>query len=297
MPMLKRIVSALKIILASLALALNSLAGFSLLMPLALIKLLLPFRFVRVFTDFILNSVAEIWVGNNGLWMRAVGNAGWQVKGVDQFTYRSWYLVSSNHQSWVDILVLQKVFNRRIPLLKFFLKQELIYVPVMGLAWWALDFPFMRRQGGMSAKKDLETARKACEKFRVIPTSVISFMEGTRYTPAKAAESNTPYKHLLRPKSGGIGMALQTMGEMFNGLIDVTIVYPHGVPTFVDLLTGRVDDVIVNVRQLPIPKHLLINEQGEAPHRKVLQAWINDMWSEKDAEIERLRTELAAQRR
>jgi len=288
--------SAFKVTFASLALALNTLVMFSLLMPFALIKLVLPFRIVRVFTDFMLNGIAEVWIGNNIRWMAAVGNDGWQVHGLEKFTYRSWYLVSSNHQSWVDILVLQRVFNRRIPLLKFFIKHELLYVPIMGLAWWALDFPFMRRKGGASAKKDLETARKACEKFRVIPTSVISFMEGTRYTPAKAKATQTPYKHLLKPKTGGIGMALETMGEMFEGLVDVTIVYPHGVPTFVDLLTGRVDDVIVNVRMVPIPKHLLVNEQGEPPPRSALQAWINEMWAVKDAEIDRLSAPFAGKR-
>jgi len=173
----------------------------------------------------------------------------------------------------------------------------LIYVPVMGLAWWALDFPFMRRKGGASAKKDLETARKACEKFRVIPTSVISFMEGTRYSPEKAAQTKSPYRHLLKPKTGGVGMALETMGEMFNSLLDVTIVYPHGVPTMIDLITGKIEDVIVTVRQVPIPKTLLVNEQGEAPPRAALQAWINTMWLAKDGEIERLTAEFKAGKR
>jgi 1-acyl-sn-glycerol-3-phosphate acyltransferase len=183
--MLHRIVSAIKGTFASFMLAANTLTVFSLLMPFALIKLLLPFRIVRVVTDFVLNSLGEIWIGINGMWMAIVGGTRWHVRGADKFNAKGWYLVSSNHQSWVDILVLQKVFNRRIPLLKFFIKHELIYVPFMGLAWWALDFPFMRRKGGATARKDLETARKACEKFRVIPTSVISFMEGTRYTPRR----------------------------------------------------------------------------------------------------------------
>lgn len=295
--MLQRIVSAIKGTLASIVLTLNTLIVFSIMIPFALIKLLLPFRIVRVFTDFVLNNLAEIWIAINGMWINAVGGTRWHVRGLEKFNYRGWYLVSSNHQSWVDILVLQKVFNKRIPLLKFFIKHELIYVPIMGLAWWALDFPFMKRKGGASARKDLETARKACEKFRVIPTSVISFMEGTRYTAAKAKEMQTPYKHLLKPKTGGIGMALETMGEMFDSLVDVTIVYPHGVPTFMDLLTGKIDEVIVNVRQLPIPKHLLVDEKGEPPSRAALQEWINGMWAEKDREIEQLRAGFVDQRK
>jgi 1-acyl-sn-glycerol-3-phosphate acyltransferase len=292
--MFQRIVSVLKWTLASLVLTTNIVVVFSLMIPFALIKLLLPFRPVRVATDFVLNSLAEIWIAVNSMWMAAVGRTRWHLQGFEQFNYKGWYLVSSNHQSWVDILVLQKVFNRQIPFLKFFIKHELIYVPIMGLAWWALDFPFMKRRGGASAQKDLETARKACEKYRVIPTSVISFMEGTRYTPDKAAQQKTPYKHLLKPKTGGVGMALETMGEMFDALMDVTIVYPHGVPTFMDLLTGHIDDVIVTVRQVPIPKHLLVNERGEAPPRAQLQTWVNEMWLAKDAEIDALSAQFAA---
>ncbi|MBY4633557.1 acetyltransferase, partial [Rhizobium croatiense] len=153
---------------------------------------------------------------------------------------------------WADILVLQRVFNRRIPMLKFFIKHELIYVPILGLAWWALDFPFMRRKGGASVAQDLAVARKACEKFRVIPTSVISFLEGTRYTQDKHDKQKSPYQHLLRPKTGGIAMALETLGDQFDALLDVTIVYPKGVPEFHHLLLGQVDDVIVTFREVPI---------------------------------------------
>jgi 1-acyl-sn-glycerol-3-phosphate acyltransferase len=286
--------SAIKWALASFVLVVNIVVVFSTMIPFALIKLVLPFRPVRAVTDVVLNGLATNWISINGLWMAAVGHTRWHLKGFERFNAKGWYLVSSNHQSWVDILVLQKVFNRQIPFLKFFIKHELIYVPIMGLAWWALDFPFMKRRGGASAQKDLETARKACEKYRVIPTSVISFMEGTRYTPAKAAQQKTPYKHLLKPKTGGVGMALETMGEMFNCLLDVTIVYPGGVPTFIDLLTGKINDVIVTVREVPIPQHLLVNAQGEAPARAHLQAWVNEMWLAKDAEIDTLTAKFAA---
>lgn len=284
--------NALKALFASLVLLINTLFHITFLLPLALVKLVLPFRFVRRVIDAVLSAIAESWIGVNKFWMNAVGRTRWQVSGADGLRYRGWYLVSCNHQSWVDILVLQWVFNRKIPLLKFFIKHELIYVPIMGLAWWALDFPFMKRRGGASAQKDLETARKACEKFKVIPTSVISFMEGTRHTPAKHAQQNSPYRHLLKPKTGGVGMALETMGELFDGMVDVTIVYPGGVPTFMDLMTGRIPEVIVRVQTRPIPKELLVDEQGQAADRAVLQRWINGLWEEKDAEIAQIKAGL-----
>ncbi|MEY4766397.1 MAG: hypothetical protein RI907_3070 [Pseudomonadota bacterium] len=292
--MIERVLSAMKWLVASVILFVNTVTVFSLMMPLALTKLVLPLSLVRKPVDAVLNGLASIWISINGFWMALVGRTRWHVKGLEHFNVRGWYLVSSNHQSWVDILVLQKLFNRRIPLLKFFIKHELIYVPIMGLAWWALDFPFMRRKGGRTAAQDLATARKSCEKFKLIPTSVISFVEGTRFTADKAREQKTPYKHLLRPKTGGVGMALETMGELFQSLVDVTIVYPKGVPTFMDLLTGRLQDVIVSVREVPIPRNLLVNEQGQPPERAHLQAWVNHMWAAKDQEIDRLTTAFRA---
>lgn len=280
----------IKAAFAGVVLAVNTLVGFSLMMPLALVKLVLPLRAVRSVVDVLLNGIAENWISVNNAWIALVGQRGWQVRGSEGFKRQGWYLVSSNHQSWVDILVLQKVFNRRIPLLKFFIKHELIFVPVIGLAWWALDFPFMRRKGGASARQDLDAARKACEKFRVVPTSVISFLEGTRFTPGKHAQQKSPYQHLLKPKTGGIAMALETLGDKLETLVDVTIVYPDGVPTFTDLLCGRVRHVIVTVRQVHIPENLHVAEDGTDPqYRQRLQTWINGLWDAKDAELSALR--------
>ncbi len=286
------IVSNIKGVLASIVLTVNVLVVSSLLLPLALIKLALPFTAVRKIVDAVLNALAMTWVSNNTLWMKAVQSQPWRVSGLDGFKPKGWYLVSSNHQSWVDILVLQRVFNGRIPMLKFFLKQELMYVPVMGLAWWALDFPFMRRKGGQSMAKDIETARKSCEKFRVIPTSVISFVEGSRFTQAKHNQQKSPHQHLLKPKTGGLAMALETMGDQFDALVDVTIFYPEGVPTFWDLLCGRVRDVIVDVQQIQIPAALSSAENATNPqYRRQLQDWINPLWVRKDQLLTRLKAD------
>ena len=287
--MLQSLVQFIKATVASIILALNTVIVFSTMIPFALLKLVLPFRAVRRVADYVLNKQAELWVRINNGWMAVIGGTRWHTTGFEHFKRSGWYLVSSNHQSWVDILVLQKVFSGRIPLLKFFIKKELIYVPVIGLAWWALDFPFMARKGGKaSAVKDLETARKACEKFRVVPTSVISFLEGTRFTQGKHDSQHSPHRHLLKPKTGGVGMALAVMGEQFDAMLDVTIVYPKGVPTFTDLISGRLSDVIVDVRQIAIPPDLKTDTGRDTGYRARLQTWVNGLWVEKDQRIEQL---------
>ena len=209
--------SGLKGGIASVILFCNILVVFSAMMPFALVKLLVPLPFVRRTMDRALNALAQSWIAINGWWIALMQRVTWRVTGLETLRDKDWYLVSSNHQTWVDILVLQKVFAGRIPFLKFFLQRELMYVPFMGLAWWALDFPFMRRSGGgRSFAKDLAATRKSCERFRMIPTSVINFLEGTRLTAAKHAAQNSPYRHLLKPKVGGLAMALAVMGDRFN---------------------------------------------------------------------------------
>ncbi len=258
-----------------------------LMMPPALLKLLLPVVAVRRWCDRALTALASAWVAVNNGWIAAVSPRPWDVQGVQGLQPRGWYLVSANHQSWVDILVLQRIFHGRIPFLKFFLKRELIWVPVIGLAWWALDFPFMKRGKGNGARgSDLATTRLACEKFKRIPTSVINFVEGTRFTPDKHATQRSPYRHLLKPKIGGLGVALATMGEQFTAMLDVTIVYPGGAPRFWDLCCGRIPVVRVRVLERPIPADLLSGDPLlDKAYRRRLGDWVDTQWREKDALI------------
>ena len=212
-------------VISSLLLSLNVIFWCTIVFIFALLKLALPFKPARVVLDHILHGIAANWISCNSGWMRLTGKTRWDVQGVDGLSDRDWYLVNSNHQSWVDIFVLQHLLNRKIPFLKFLIKQELIYVPVIGLAWWALEFPFMRRHSAeYLAKhpemrgKDLETMRRACAKVHPFPTSIMNFPEGDRYTKAKHDRQGSPYQFLLKPKAGGLALSLSTMGEKFQSL-------------------------------------------------------------------------------
>ncbi|MEI6804431.1 MAG: acyltransferase [Burkholderiales bacterium] len=287
---------ALLALIASLLLICNTLFWVPVLLLFAAVKLVLPFKRVRLLVDPVLLFIAETWITGNSGWMNLTQRTTWDVTGIEGLNPRSWYLVNSNHQSWVDILVLQHLLNGRIPLLKFFIKQQLIWVPVMGLAWWALDFPFMRRHSEEFLKKhpemrgrDQATTRKACEKFALIPTSVMNFLEGTRFTQAKHARQQSPYRHLLKPKAGGMALALNAMGDKFQAILDVTIVYPDGAPTFTAFLMGKLRRVIVRVRVLPIPQHLLTGDYAQdAAFREAFSQWVQQLWRDKDAQIDAL---------
>jgi 1-acyl-sn-glycerol-3-phosphate acyltransferase len=204
-------------------------------------------------------------------------------------------LVLANHQSWVDILVLQRIFHRKIPFLKFFIKKELIWFPVLGQAWWAMDFPFVKRYTKSDLRKkphlkgkDLEITRKACQKFKKIPISIMNFVEGTRFTNEKHRRQQSPYPHLLKPKAGGIAFVLGSMGKQIHRVLDVTIVYPDGVSNFWALLCGKIREVKVRVRSLPVSPGLLGDYANDGTFRAGLQRWLNNIWAEKNRYIEEM---------
>lgn len=250
---------------------------------------LIPIPFWQKLISGILDKCASAWVTVNTWIQRITCRTRLNVTQHGTLTDKDWYLVIANHQSWVDILVLQRVFNRKIPFLKFFLKRELIWVPILGLAWWALDFPFMQRYSKAFLKKyphlkgkDLETTRKACEKFRFKPVSIMNFVEGTRFQTAKHKLQNSPFNHLLKPRAGGIAFVLSSMGDQLHKLLDVTIHYPTGVPSFWDFVCGKVKQINVDIKVLPISSNLYGNYFDNPQHREAFQNWLNQVWIDKD---------------
>ncbi|AGI25876.1 acyltransferase [Pseudomonas sp. MT3] len=300
--MLSFLPHTLRGILATLILVVSTLCWCIPLLSMSIIKLLLPFNAAQMLLGKVMSLIAEGWIACNKGWMNLVRDTGWNVQGLQGLEYDHSYLVTSNHQSWVDILVLQYQLNRRVPLLRFFLKQELIWVPVIGLCWWALDFPFMKRYTkAYLAKhpekkgKDLETTRKACAKFSRIPVAIFNFLEGTRFTQAKHDEQNSQFRHLLKPKAGGIAFVLDAMGEQLRTLVNVTIHYPDGRPTFWCLLSGKLRSVVVRFEEMEIPRQFVGKsyDQDEG-YRAEFQLWVNQLWERKDQLLAQLHHEFPA---
>jgi 1-acyl-sn-glycerol-3-phosphate acyltransferase len=264
----------------------------------AFFKVLLPFQVIKRPLDALLNGCASNWISCNGFIIKFTKPITWDIELPSHLSTKDWYLVMANHQSWVDILVLQSVFNRKIPFLKFFLKQQLIWVPVLGMAWWALDFPFMRRYSKSYIKKnphkkgkDFETTKQACEKFKNIPISIMNFSEGTRFTEQKHANQKSPFENLLKPKAGGIGYVLTLMGDEITKILDVTIDYPnHHSPSFWDLMTGNLDRIVVTAKLIEIPEEVQGSYIESSQQRKKVQQWINELWLAKDQQLKKLRS-------
>ncbi|MFP4159478.1 MAG: acyltransferase [Desulfobacterales bacterium] len=273
----------------------NTICCFVVLLPFVAAKAAIPHEGTRHFLTRVLTAIAWVWIEINSLILRATQKIKLRTQGLEGFNPRSSYLVISNHRSWADILVLQHLWKHRIPFLKFFLKKELIWVPLLGIAWWALDFPFMKRYSKEFVKKhpelkgkDIETTRRYCEKFKKSPISVINFLEGTRFDEQKRRKQGSPYRHLLLPRAGGTAVVLSAMGDCLEAIIDVTIVYPkNGSPLpFWDFLKGKIPEVIVRARRLEIPPEFVgRNYEEDEEFRQDFREWINSLWEEKDRRI------------
>jgi 1-acyl-sn-glycerol-3-phosphate acyltransferase len=291
----RKLLETIKGGLSGIVILTHSVVLCSLVYLVGVFKYLAPQGPLRDRLSRVLAAIGEAWISVCSLVMTGVGVRP-QHDIPDNLSREGCYLLNCNHQSWADIPVLQQAFNRKAPFMRFLVKRELIWVPFLGLAWWVMDFPFMARFSRSQISrnpglrgKDLDTAREACERFATIPVSMMNFLEGTRFTAAKHQQQNSPYRHLLKPRVGGLGQVLYSLGDRLDSMIDVTIIYPDGRPSFWDLLSGRVQRVLVHAREVPIPDDLRgRNLRKDRGFRKDLEAWAQQLWLDKDQLIESL---------
>ena len=286
----------IKGVLGFVAVVINTLFWCLFLLTIAIFKLLIPMEsWKRLCTKLIIN-IGECWIYCNGLWIQALHRPRWNVEGFEELDSSNWYLALANHQSWADIFVLQGITNRKIPMLKFFMKHVLIWVPVIGLAWWALDMPFLKRYTKEEIQKnpelrgkDIKAMEKSFERYSRYPVSIFSFAEGTRFTKEKKDNQLSQFEYLLNPKIGGIGLTLTTM-PYIKLLLDFTIHYEDERRSFWDFLCGRMSKADVRVRQINIPDNLLGKNYEDDPiFRENLKEWVYDIWSDKEKYLEEVR--------
>lgn len=274
-----------------LLLLLNTLFWGGLVLILGFPKLFMPRGELRRRWILALAWLGERWVGINGRIQDLLLPVEWDVEGLDVDDPGGHYLIVSNHVSWVDIFAIFRVFHRRAAFVRFFMKSQLMWFPIAGQACAALEFPFMRRYSPDELARhpekrgrDLVMARRMCRRYRRVPVAVAIFLEGTRFTREKQEDQESPYRHLLRPRSGAIGFALAALGDQLDAVLDVTLAYPEGETTMWDFVTGRLRRVAVRVRRLDVPPEFLAEGGGD---RERLKEWIDGVWREKDVLLDR----------
>ncbi|VDR30689.1 Probable acyltransferase yihG [Raoultella terrigena] len=249
------------------------------------LKLLVPIPAVWRAISHFCNFMMYCWCEGLALLLYLNPGLKWDVQGLEGLNKKNWYLLISNHHSWADIVVLCVLFRKHIPMNKYFLKQQLAWVPFIGLACWALDMPFMRRYSrGYLIRhperrgKDVATTRRSCEKFRAYPTTIVNFVEGSRFTEEKQHQTRSPYSNLLPPKAAGVAMALNVLGSQFDKLLDVTLCYPQNKPhPFYDMLSGRLTRIVVRVNLMPVAEELYGDYVNDKNFKRRFQRWLNEL--------------------
>ncbi|MCB0416753.1 MAG: acyltransferase [Bdellovibrionales bacterium] len=293
--MLRSLPPLIKAPIAFCLFVLNTVFWCSVLFLFTFVKILAPPGRWRIRCSRWLTGIAENWNTGNEWITDLTQDIEWDIQVDAELSPNASYLLLANHQSWVDIVVLERVFNRRVPFIRFFIKKQLFWVPFLGPSWWALDFPFMSRYSEEYLRKhperrgqDLVTARKRCERFRLMPTSVLIFAEGTRFREEKRRRLASPFTHLLPPKAGGISTVMEVMGDQFERVLDVTIVYPEGETSFFALFSGRLKRVVVRVRTLEMPEGLVPGAARSEDSYEKLKDWVRGAWEKKDTLIAQL---------
>lgn len=238
-------------------------------------------------------NITNSWLSvNNWLIDHVLPETQWDIS-VDEnldLNMQGRYLMTCNHQSWVDTTVNQYFGLTRMPLTRFFTKWELIFIPFVGQAFKILGFPMMKRHTKEQIAKnpdlktrDMEEARKACEQLLSQPFTLLNYLEGTRFTSEKHAQQQSPFINLLKPKAGGLALALNILGDKIDALVDMTIVYPDGAPGYGEFWLGEVPRIAINMRKIEIPEWVLDgNYEDDAEYRERFQNWVDGLWSEKD---------------
>ncbi|MDO6446191.1 acyltransferase [Colwellia sp. 1_MG-2023] len=258
-----------------------------------LIKLLLPFKLIHQAVYKPMHFIYRFWALNNFIIMSLFNKIKWTITGNENLSKDAWYLLIANHQSWLDIFVLSNFARTHIPEPKYFLKDSLKKVPFIGMGCWALDMPFMKRYSKSYLKKhphligtDIETTKRSCLKFKNTPTTIINFVEGTRFTPQKHQAQQNSFKHLLSPKAGGIAFTLATMGEQFDKILNITLVYPHNKGHIMkEMLKGQLKEVIIDIEQIDNVDKLLGNYQEDIQYKKAFHQWLTQLWVKNDKKI------------
>jgi len=271
--------------------------GFGTLAIINIPRALIPIKSFKVFISRVSNYIGDLTVYGLKLIMLLMhGDSIIIIEEHEELDQEDWYMAMSNHQSWADIFVLLVAANYKLPLLKFFMKKELWWIPFVLLANKTLNMPFVNRHSKKEIEKnpslrtrDYENTIKSCKRFLRCPSTIFSYAEGTRFTKEKHRNQQSPYNNLLTPKIGGMATALSAMPAI-NTLVDYSLVYESSKRDAWSFLTGEMKNVKILVKKYDIPEYLKEkNYSADEQYREDFKDWIEDIWAQKDKDIENLK--------
>ena len=293
---MKNIASSVIGLITFLLILIELIIGFGTLAIINIPRGIIPLKIFKIYLAKLSNIIGDLTVYGLKLIMLLMHGNNISVINNQKFDKNQWYMAMSNHQSWADIFILLAAANYKLPLLKFFMKRELWWIPFVFLANKTLNMPFVNRhskkeieQNPSLRNQDYKNTLKSCKRFLRTPSTIFSYAEGTRFTDEKHDQQGSPYNNLLSPKIGGMATALSAMPNI-NTLVDYTVVYKSKKRDAWSFAKGDMKHVKVLVTKYKIPDNLKNrNYANDKDYRDEFKNWIESIWTEKDKKIEELK--------
>ena len=293
---MKNIASSVIGLITFLLILIELIIGFGTLAIINIPRGIIPLKIFKIYLAKLSNIIGDLTVYGLKLIMLLMHGNNISVINNQEFDKNEWYMAMSNHQSWADIFILLVAANYKLPLLKFFMKRELWWIPFVFLANKTLNMPFVNRhskkeieQNPSLRNQDYKNTLKSCKRFLRTPSTIFSYAEGTRFTDEKHDQQGSPYNNLLSPKIGGMATALSAMPNI-NTLVDYTVVYKSKKRDAWSFAKGDMKHVKVLVTKYKIPDNLKNrNYANDKDYRDEFKNWIESIWTEKDKKIEELK--------
>ena len=293
---MKNIASSVIGLITFLLILIELIIGFGTLAIINIPRGIIPLKIFKIYLAKVSNIIGDLTVYGLKLIMLLMHGNNISIINDEKFSKNEWYMAMSNHQSWGDIFILLVTANYKLPLLKFFMKRELWWIPFVFLANKTLNMPFVNRhtkkeieQNPSLRNQDYENTLKSCIRFLRTPSTIFSYAEGTRFTNEKHIQQGQKYNNLLIPKIGGMATALSAMPNI-NTLVDYTLVYKSKKRDVWSFAKGDMKHAKVLVTKYKIPEYLKNrNYANDQDYRNEFKDWIESIWEEKDKKIEELK--------
>ncbi len=271
----------------------NALTIIALTTPIGLLRFVPISTFQRKILE-INEWLAEIYLFFNSKIQDLMHNPKYRVYGEEKLQRNIWQFTTINHLSWADIFLFIYFTNFKQSVPRIFMKSQLWWLPLTWAANIGLAMPYVVRRSKEVIMKNPELIKtdkkatiRACKAYKIMPTNVAGFIEGTRIDKEKYANSKSKFKNLMPPKIGGMGYTLEVM-PYIDHLTDVTLVYKSNKRDFWNFLCGDMNEASVTINTYKIPEELRgVDYSNNDELRLKLKTFLEEIWAKKDEIIEK----------